>query len=271
MEKTIEINGKNIFYRVTGNGRPVLLVHGFGEDGKIWENQYNNIQAFQFIIPDLPGSGRSDLVDDMSMEGMAGVLDKLVKTELGESTQFDLIGHSMGGYISLAYAEKYPAMLRGLGLFHSSAFADSDEKIATRKKGIEFINTHGPREFLKTLIPTLYGPVTKEERPEIIEEHINFSHNFSGAALVSYYVSMIERPDRTHILKTSSLPVLMIMGRYDQAVPLKDGLKQSHMAELSYIQVLERSGHMGMVEEIDRSNEFIINYLNRKEKTAQPE
>jgi pimeloyl-ACP methyl ester carboxylesterase len=177
----------------------------------------------------------------------------------------------MGGYVSLAYAEKFPTRLSGLGLFHSSAFADSEEKIATRKKGIDFIQTHSPQEFLKTMIPTLYGPVTKEENPGIIEEHLKSAHNFSGAALVSYYVSMIERPDRTHILKTTKLPVLMIMGRYDQAVPINDGLKQSHMAELSYIQVLEKSGHMGMIEEIDRSNEFIINYLKRKEKTAQPE
>ena len=271
MEKTLELKGKKIFYRVEGEGRPVILVHGFGEDGSIWKNQYQAIKGFQFIIPDLPGTGRSEMVDDMSMEGMAGIVNELAEKELDPSEKFDLIGHSMGGYVSLAFADKFPARLSGLGLFHSSAFADSDEKITTRKKGIDFIQTHGPQEFLKTLIPTLYGPVTKEENPGIIEDHIKSANNFSGAALVSYYVSMIERPDRTHILKTIKLPVLMIMGRFDQAVPLKDGLKQSHMAELSYIQVLEKSGHMGMVEEIGRTNEFIINYLNRTEKIAQPE
>ena len=271
MEKTLELKGKKIFYRIEGEGRPVFLVHGFGEDGSIWKNQYQAIKGFQFIIPDLPGSGRSEMVNDMSMEGMAGILNELAENELGQTEKFDMIGHSMGGYVTLAFAEKFPARLSGLGLFHSSAFADSDEKIATRKKGIDFIQTHSPQEFLKTMIPTLYGPVTKEENPGIIEEHLNSTHNFSGAALVSYYVSMIERPDRTHILKTTKLPVFMIMGRYDQAVPLNDGLKQSHMAELSYIQVLEKSGHMGMVEEIGRTNEFIINYLNRTEKIAQPE
>jgi pimeloyl-ACP methyl ester carboxylesterase len=271
MEKRLEINGKKIFYRVVGEGRPVFLVHGFGEDGAIWKNQYERIKGFQFFVPDLPGSGQSEIVNDMSMEGMAGIIHAMVEKELEPSQTIDMIGHSMGGYISLAFADKYPSRLEGLGLFHSSAFPDSDEKIATRKKGIDFIQTHGAFEFLKTLIPSLYGPVTKEENPGMIEEHINSAHNFSGAAIVSYYVSMIERPDRTHILKTTKLPVLLVMGRFDQAIPLKDGLKQSHMAELSYIQVLERSGHMGMVEEINRSNELIINYLNRTEKTAQPE
>ena len=111
MEKTIELKGKKIFYRVTGEGRPVFLVHGFGEDGEIWKNQYESLRGFQLIIPDLPGSGRSEMVKDMSMEGMAGVLNELAETELGPSETFDMIGHSMGGYVSLAFAEKFPAKL----------------------------------------------------------------------------------------------------------------------------------------------------------------
>lgn len=271
MNRSLEIKGKKLAYQVLGDGPDVCLIHGFGESGSIWKNQYENIEGFRFIIPDLPGTGYSDLIDDMSMEGMAEHLNELVEKEVNPSQKLIMIGHSMGGYISLAFAEKFPGRLAGLGLFHSSALADGEEKKATRKKGIDFIKTHGPGEFLKTMIPGLYGPVAKEENPGIIEAHIQASHNFSGAALVSYYVSMMERPDRTPVLKTTSLPVLLVMGRFDQAVPLKDGLKQSHMADLSYIQVLDKSGHMGMVEEPMLSNEILKNYLTRNTKTAQPE
>jgi pimeloyl-ACP methyl ester carboxylesterase len=271
MDKTIYIQGKKVLYRVLGKGPVVFLVHGFGEDGTVWKNQYQQIKGFRMVIPDLPGTGESEMCDNMSMEGLAQVLFQLAEHEVSPNEKIFLLGHSMGGYISLAFAEKYPDKLAGLGLVHSSAFADTEEKKATRKKGIEFIKTHGPKEFLKTLVPTLYGPVTKAEKPALIEAHIRVSHNFSGAALVSYYVSMIERPDRTQILRSAKIPVLIIMGRYDQAVPLKDGLSQAHMADLSYIQVLEKSGHMGMIEEAALTNDYITNFLNGNQKTAHPE
>jgi pimeloyl-ACP methyl ester carboxylesterase len=75
MNKQIEIAGKKIFYRIYGKGKPVMLVHGFGETGDVWKNQITYLKNdFQLIIPDLPGSGESDLVDDMSIEGMAEVI-----------------------------------------------------------------------------------------------------------------------------------------------------------------------------------------------------
>ena len=75
MKKQIEINGKKIFYTVTGNGKPVLLVHGFGETGEVWNKQIDYLKEdFKLIVPDLPGSGQSEMIDDMSMEGLAEVL-----------------------------------------------------------------------------------------------------------------------------------------------------------------------------------------------------
>ena len=172
-----------------------------------------------------------------------------------------LIGHSMGGYITLAFVDKYPHMLKGFGLFHSNSFADSEEKRETRKKGIQFIEQHGPFEFLKTAIPNLYGPVTKDQNPSLIEEHIGASHNFSDAALVCYYKSMMARPDRSHLLKQTPLPVIFILGKYDTAVPMEDGLKQCHLPPVSYIHVLEESGHMGMIEETKKTNQILNEYL----------
>ena len=84
----------------------------------------------------------------------------------------------MGGYITLAFAEKYPGQLSALGLFHSSAFADSEEKKAIRRKGIDFIKQHGAFEFLKTSTPNLFSPQTKDEHPELIDEQLATIHNF---------------------------------------------------------------------------------------------
>jgi pimeloyl-ACP methyl ester carboxylesterase len=280
MNKQIEIDGKKIFYRVNGKGKPVMLVHGFGETGDVWKNQIAYLETnFQLIIPDLPGSGQSDLIDDMSMEGMAEVIkiifDREENLQLSESSQVSppvgggdlegagaLIGHSMGGYITLAFINKYPDYLSAFGLFHSSAFADNEEKKETRKKAIEFIRQHGAFEFLKNSTPNLFSPLSKDENPELIDGFIRSLSNFSPRSLVSYYEAMMQRPDRTELLKSTQLPVLFVMGKYDNAVPIQDSLKLAHMPEKSYIHILHQSGHMGMFEEPDNSNHILKQFLS---------
>lgn len=260
MQKEILFNGRSIFYRVFGSGKPVILVHGFGEDGEIWHNQVKYLQEkFQLIIPDLPGSGRSEIIDDMSMEGMAEVILEIIKKE--NCTPCPVIGHSMGGYITLALAEKHPKALTTFGLFHSSAFADSDEKKSTRKKGIAFIHQYGAGEFLKTVTPNLFAPDSKNRIPEVIKDLVDQGNNFTPESIVSYYQAMMQRPDRTDVLRQTNVPVLFIMGKYDAAVPMEDSLKQCHLPEKSYIHILAQSGHMGMLEESDRCNRILEAFL----------
>lgn len=297
-EKEIFIKGKKIFYRSIGQGPIVMLVHGFGEEGWIWSNQFDAFGSFQLIIPDLPGSGQSEMIDDMSIEGMADCIkemiahpdlpsgkkinaqslpkqnaDKNKDTATSEVSEWlssptggsrkgaIVIGHSMGGYVTLALAEKYPELLNGFGVFHSTAYADTEEKKTTRRKAIEFIQKHGAFEFLKTSIPNLYSDITKAEKKQLIDDQISRSNNFSGNALVKYYEAMIKRPDRTEVLKNSKVPVLFVLGKYDNAVPLKDGLEQCSLPELAYIHILESSGHMGMREEAEESNQILKSYL----------
>ena len=135
---------------------------------------------FKLIVPDLPGSGESEMIDDMSMEGMAEVIKAIFDSEqnsqLSDTIEVPpsggggvLIGHSMGGYITLAFVKKHSSLLRGFGLFHSTAFPDSDEKKQTRKKGIEFIRKHGAFEFLKSSTPNLFSPNSKGVNPELID------------------------------------------------------------------------------------------------------
>jgi pimeloyl-ACP methyl ester carboxylesterase len=260
MQRQLIFQNKKIFYEVKGNGKPVILIHGFGEDSDVWKNQIEELQKdFQLIIPDLPGSGQSELIDDMSIEGMADAVKAIADVEL--TPNFSLIGHSMGGYITLAFAEKYPELLNAFGLFHSTAYADTDEKKAVRRKGIEFIQKNGAKAFLETSIPNLFSDLSKVEMPEIIDEFIRRQHNFSAEALVLYYEAMINRPDRTPVLRNSTVPVLFIMGKYDKAIPLGDCLKQCHMPRKSYIHIHYRSGHMGMLEEPNKSTLAMKHFL----------
>lgn len=265
----IRFKNKRIFYRLEGNGKPVFLVHGFAEDGNVWNKQFETLkQNNLLIIPDLPGSGSSQMLDgNSSIEDYAEVLKRLadkiiLSNEEEKNASFCMIGHSMGGYITLAFAEKYPQLLNSLGLFHSSAFADTEEKIATRKKGIEFIQKNGSEPFLKTSVPGLFCEQTKKEKPELVSQLMEIAKTISPEALVQYYHSMINRADRTNVLKRFNKPVLFIAGKFDSAVPLRISLEQMSMASISVIHILQHSAHMGMLEEVDLSNSFLQNFLN---------
>jgi len=260
MEKTMVYEDKRIAYSVHGNGKPVVLVHGFGEDSTVWRNQISFLQDnYRLIVPDLPGTGKSGLIRDMSVEGMADALAAMLDGE--QIDECVMIGHSMGGYIMLAFVEKFPEKISSFGLFHSSAFADSEEKKEARRKGIEAIKEKGPAPFLQTATPKLFSPRTASEMPGLIAEQIALADNFSAEALISYYEAMMNRPDRTDLLRNTNVPVLFIMGKYDTAVPLEDGLKQCHFPGKSSIHILQQSGHMGMLEEAGLANTHLQSFL----------
>jgi pimeloyl-ACP methyl ester carboxylesterase len=260
-EKVLETENHNIFYRMVGNGKPIFFVHGFGEDGTIWNDLIDHLKdQFQCIIPDLPGSGKSQMKKGIwSMEGFADSLRSIFIHEHISSSV--LIGHSMGGYISLAFAEKYAELLKGFGLFHSSAFADNEEKKVTRRRGIEFIEEHGAARFLEQATPKLFSEDLKSKNTEIVQELIERFTNFEDSSLVHYYEAMMQRPDRTKVLENYSGPILFIMGEHDTAIPLADGLKQCHIPRLSYIHILRNSGHMGMIEETDKCGQILKKFL----------
>lgn len=265
---TFQFRDKTIFYRDEGEGNPVMLVHGFAEDGNVWNNQLKSQEEnFRVIIPDLPGSGASELIEDVvSIEDYADVLKALAqevasKSE-NKSNSFSMIGHSMGGYITLAFAEKYPEVLNSFGLFHSSAYADSDEKIAIRRKAIDFIRNNGTEPFVKTSVPNLFSEETKRQQPQLIEKLIEIAKPISPEALINYYRAMINRPDRTSVIKSFKNPVLLIAGKLDTAVPLNLSLEQFSMPSISIVHILQNSGHMGMWEEEELSNTFLHNFLN---------
>jgi pimeloyl-ACP methyl ester carboxylesterase len=263
---------KKIAYKVYGKGKPVILLHGFGEDSSVWEPQIKFLEPhFRLIVPDIPGSGESELVPGADIDRYAEILKELCEIELAKAAPVTageakekavLIGHSMGGYITLAFAEKYPDYLASFGLFHSSAFADAAEKIATRKKAIDFINEKGAYTFIKTSTPNLFTDSFKEKQPGKVEKLIEAGEKFTAEALIQYYEAMIARPDRTAVLKTFPKPILFIIGEHDQAIPFEASMKQCHLPAQSHVHILRESAHMGMWEEEGKANEVLHSFIN---------
>ncbi len=265
--KSISFRNKKIFYKVEGAGNPVLLLHGFAEDGRVWNHQAETLKNnYRLIIPDLPGSSASEMLEgEVTLEDYSEVIKAIVDEEIDVDNggQFTMIGHSMGGYITLAFAEKYPELLNGLGLFHSSSFADDEQKKETRRKGIDFIQKNGAVLFLKNTIPNLFSEKSKAEAPELVEKLIALSKDFKAEALIQYYEAMIKRPDKSAILRSFNKPILIIAGMYDNAVPVQSSLSQSYIAAVTYFHILRLSGHMGMWEEEVASNSLLNEFLSK--------
>jgi pimeloyl-ACP methyl ester carboxylesterase len=261
MQKQIRVNDKVLQYRVLGEGPPVLLIHGFGEDGDVWRYQVAALQnRFRLIVPDLPGSGASAFSEACgSIDAMASAMRELLDAE--GVVQAAVLGHSMGGYIALAMTEFFPQRVGALGLVHSTAFADSDEKKAARRKGIEFIKTHGTALFLAQTIPNLFAPFYVSTNKSVVEELVARGNQFSANALIHYYEAMMARPDRTVFLRGAPMPVLWLMGVLDGAVPFSDSIKQAHLAAISYIHILKNAAHMGIWEEKDKVNGMLSEFL----------
>lgn len=255
MHKSFQHSGYNISYQLFGSGKPIIIfVHGFPEDGTVFENQYNFLkEKYTVIVPDLPGSGKSG--QNLSLhyiEEFAEIPELILQNENIEKCF--LFGHSMGGYIALAFAEKYPERLLGLGLIHSTAYADSQEKKENRQRAIELMEKYGGYSFLKNSVPNLFTKKYVDEHFDVVSALIEKGKNFDTKTLQQYYQMMKERPDRTEILKKINVPVLFIIGEKDTSVLLHDILPQTHLPNISFIKILPNAAHMGILENVNEVN-----------------
>jgi pimeloyl-ACP methyl ester carboxylesterase len=226
----------------------ILFLHGFGFDGSIWlEQAVKFSDNYKIIIPDLPGSGQSPYYGALqTIEDFSDVIYALCEYEKADNIA--MFGHSMGGYIALAFAEKYAGKLTALGLIHSTAFADSPEKKEIRKRGIALMEEYGGYAFLKTTVPNLFSEKSKKEKSAVVEHLIEKGHQFSKEALVQYYFAMMQRKDRSDVLAKIQVPVLFIVGYEDMAAPKADILLQVSKPRLSEIYLWMEIGHMSMFE-----------------------
>ncbi|HNB81291.1 MAG TPA: alpha/beta hydrolase [Chitinophagaceae bacterium] len=240
---------KGCRYLKCGSGSDVLvLLHGFGEDHRIWKFQQEGLSAsYTLLLPDVPGSGESPIPEEkITMELMAEcVRDLLVQEEVEQAI---LLGHSMGGYSTLAFAEAYPERLQAFGLIHSTAYADDELKKENRRKSIRLMGNEGKDVFLQAMIPNLYHPDFAKQNASLLDEHLQMAKQIPVAHLQAYYQAMIDRPDRTGVLQKSKVPVLLVAGSNDQAVPYTHLMEQGTLPAICDIEGIPYCGHTSMFE-----------------------
>ena len=246
---TILYQGIQLHYRKVGVGAATLLIHGFGEDGNVFNQAIKYLpEQGTLLIPDLPGSGESEVwpTAEPSLNDFALALNAILENEGIEKCS--VMGHSMGGYIALAFAEQFPEKMVALGLLHSTAYADSTERIQKRKQAIDFIEREGAAAFLRISLPGLFAPAFREQGKAEIESLLTSMKQVSPKTLIQYYRAMMKRPDSSKLLASAPYPVMFIIGQEDEIVKASDTLQLANITANAYIHVLNNVGHMSMLE-----------------------
>lgn len=240
--ETLNVNGIRLAYERRGKGTPLVLLHGFPLDRHLWDDVVPLLEDhFDLIIPDLRGFGGSSTVDAFSaMEDYAldaaGLLDHL---GIDKTT---IAGHSMGGYITLAFARLFPDRVLGLGLVSSQAVADAPERKEGRYKSAAEVADKGIGSVVEAMAPKLTPDARLQEfARQSMEQQ-------QPAAYISALKAMAERVDSSPLLASLKVPVVVIHGDADALIPIERAREVRAAVEHAHLVELSGVGHMPMKE-----------------------
>jgi pimeloyl-ACP methyl ester carboxylesterase len=238
---------KRIFYKDSGEGQPIVLLHGFTESQKIWNRFVRSLSKdFRVITVDLPGHGKSECIAEVhTMELQAEVVHDVLKKAGVEKCI--MTGHSMGGYVTLAFARKYPEVLKGFCIFHSHCFPDSPEDRENRDRTIEVVR-NDKFGFVAKFIPGLFPPEVQEKFAEQIDDLVKEAEKMPKAGIVAALEGMKIRSDQSSFLATTKLPVLFILGLKDSKATVPRLWEMISLPAHSESLILKDTGHMGYIE-----------------------
>ncbi len=229
-------------YTRQGQGTPLVLIHGYPLDHSIWDDVAPLLSGtFDLILPDLRGFGASAASTDVcTMADMASDLAELLD-RLGLQ-QAALAGHSMGGYVALAFARAYPARLRGLGLVASQVLADKPEGREARYKTAATVAEHGVGVVAEAMTPKLSTDAQVQALVRgLIEQQ-------TSAAVIGALQAMAERLDSTELLPNLQMPVVLIHGDADVLIPIDRAREVQTAVPQARLFTLAGVGHMPMLE-----------------------
>lgn len=250
----------------------VVLLHGYLESLMVWEDFIPHLyKQLRVVTLDLPGHGISVVNGEChSMEYLADVVADLMAS-LGVE-RYTVVGHSMGGYVALAVAEKYADRLDGVVLLSSTPNPDTDEKRENRRREIELVKS-GKKDLLARVAPEAgFAVVNRPRMKDYIADLTEQVHLTEEEGIVALLNGMIERKDQNEMLQKSAVRQLFILGKQDGYIPMEvaEAMVARHpQAEVAW---LEESGHMGFLEQPEACAEALLKFMGINPETLdQPE
>jgi len=256
--KKIQVNNIMLAYERFGNGTPLMLIHGYPLDHTIWNDTAPLLKNdFDLILPDLRGFGQSTTVEtpytlsDMA-DDLAGLLDHLKLEKVA------LAGHSMGGYVALAFAKKYPQRVSGLGLIASQAAADSPEGKAKRYQTADEVSQKGVGVVSEAMPPKLSADSRAQAFVRVLIE------KQTPSAVMGALKAMAEREDLLSHLSSVTFPVTLIHGSADVLIPIERAQEIKVVLPSARLVEIQGAGHMPMMEFPDETVEGLRLFIGTR-------
>ncbi|MEG2493796.1 MAG: alpha/beta hydrolase [Rikenellaceae bacterium] len=241
----------------------VVFIHGYLETADIWEDILEALKSKCRVIAfDIPGHGISETRHQIhTMEYVADTLQSLlVQLDIKKCT---LVGHSMGGYVALAFAKKYNEMLSGLVLFHSTPDADTPEKKANREREINIISS-GRKEMLAKSNPgNTFAKVNRAYYSEVIDDLTRNILETDDDGIIALLKGMAQREDMNTFLEEMSQPLMFIFGMADDYIPVSYAKELVARHPKASVVWLENSGHMGIIEDAEASIAALTEFVDK--------
>jgi 3-oxoadipate enol-lactonase len=241
MEK-IRIKDIELAYNRRGKGAPLVLLHGYPLDSHLWDDVAPLLEdTFDLILPDLRGFGESTTVDspytmDDYASDVAGLLDHLGIQKTA------IVGHSMGGYVALAFARLYPERVTGLGLISSQVLADPPDRKEARYKSAADVSENGIGSVVETMAPKF----TSNERLQTVAR--TAMERQQPAAFIGALKAMAERMDSTSLLSSFKFPIVIIHGKADALIPIDRAREVKNAVPHAHLVEINGAGHIPMME-----------------------
>lgn len=256
-----------LHYKTYGTGIAVVMLHGFLDNGDMWEGFIPPIaeSGFEVICPDLPGHGQSACIGDIhQMKSVAKAVNDLLL--LLNIKRAILIGYSMGGYVALAFAKLFPSKIKGLCLINSSPFEDSKARKIIRNRAIDLI-AKDHKTFIKKSIPQLMTKEEQQEHQEVLQESINRALTTSSEGIIATIKGLRLRTSTLDVLSMSKTQVFVILGLRDTLIPyqpLKKTLESLSQIDLKTID----AGHLSPITHFKEIGTAITHFCNQIKKSV---
>ncbi len=263
MKETFVIAGDAVLHVAdSGKGEKcIVLLHGYLESMYVWDDFLPLLTPrVRVVTVDIPGHGISDAIAEIhTMELMADTLRDMLDAMGIE--RVTMVGHSMGGYIALAFCEKYPERLDGVVLLSSTPNADTDEKKENRRREIALVRA-GKKDMLAAVAPEAgFAEQNRKRLRDYIEDLVEQVHMTDEDGIVALLEGMIARKDQNEMLRQSAVRQLFILGKKDGYIPVEVAeafIAKNPQAEVAW---LEESGHMGFIEEPQACAEALLRFV----------
>jgi pimeloyl-ACP methyl ester carboxylesterase len=254
------VGNASFYYEESGRGLPLVLLHGFPLDSRIWRKQRESLaDSFHVITPDLRGFGKSQSNESFTMKSLADDVHAFL-AEIGALPAV-LGGLSMGGYVALEYVKKYPTDLRGLLLIDTRAEGDSTEGKQARTKMIELVKEKGPPAVAEQMMPKMLAPDSLKGKDDVVRELQQIMQSCPATTIINALLAMRDRTDHTSDLPSIGAETLIVVGEADSITPVASAEKMHTAIPNSQLTIIPKAGHMTSMEQPQALNDAIHSFI----------